>query len=453
MCQILPSLILLSHSACRSAGSNGRMAGFCQQHYPGTARRIVEELAQKCGSVYSQLRKSVALMIDATTYHSYLARGVWEAEREFGEDGANAPQCYRHKKAPTQFYVFLLKFHALTPRFGHLSAMSGVIKSSQLQVNIHVNFSYGTKLARLRDISLASTTNAPAASRKRVNDESAPEDPPTKRSKKSNPRGGVVKKGVEVETQLEVSGGPARIMTMLTWRKLTWHTHKLTLQQVGLFNFNMELDSTSIRHFGSDFLIKKQSVNLSPRTGFVRRANIIMEFHPGNASGGQFCVDNFNGNGNAKPSDGKTLRVSPSTMQCSEGIWSSRGEALGHLVTVGEMSVKGHQHKSIHAQVKQVNPPKFKLRLVHKSICQVNRLSLIRGVVVNAVGCWDAASMTGSEPPDSEGIPQTWTMSASVGISASFAAPPGDETRPSASHMSGPVIEGCYIFMRTLSYV
>jgi hypothetical protein len=52
--------------------------------------------------------------------------------------------------------------------------------------------------------SLASTTNAPAASRKRVNDESAPEEPPAKRTKKSNPRGGVVKKGVEVETRLEV---------------------------------------------------------------------------------------------------------------------------------------------------------------------------------------------------------------------------------------------------------
>ncbi|KAJ7866758.1 hypothetical protein B0H13DRAFT_1897892 [Mycena leptocephala] len=58
----------------------------------------------------------------------------------------------------------------------------------------------------------------------------------------------------------------------------------------------------------------------------------------------QYCIDNCNGNGNAKPSDGK--------------------EALGHLFTVERMGVKGHQHKSIHAQVKQVNPPKFKLRVV-----------------------------------------------------------------------------------------
>jgi hypothetical protein len=153
--------------------------------------------------------------------------------------------------------------------------------------------------------SITSTTNPPATSRKRVNDESAPEEPPAKRTKKSNPRGGVVKKGVEVETRFEVrsvapgahrsgrlaklsfaislssqaqvnlvqvdlygssltglviidrpidlhlklenssiteitcglrslldSGGPGRIMPMLTWRKLTWHTH--TLKQVGL---------------------------------------------------------------------------------------------------------------------------------------------------------------------------------------------------------------------------
>ncbi|KAJ7436127.1 hypothetical protein FB451DRAFT_1344679 [Mycena latifolia] len=73
----------------------------------------------------------------------------------------------------------------------------------------------------------------------------------------------------------------------------------------------------------------------------------------------------------------RTLRVSPSITQCSDGIWSGRGEVLGHLFTVGEMSVKGHQHKSIHTQVKQVNPAKFKLRLVRKSICQVNRLSLL----------------------------------------------------------------------------
>jgi hypothetical protein len=39
------------------------------------------------------------------------------------------------------------------------------------------------------------------------------------------------------------------------------------------------------------------------------------------------------------------------------------------------MNGKGHQHESIHAQVKQVNLPQFKLRLVRKSICLVNRLT------------------------------------------------------------------------------
>ncbi|KAF8174297.1 hypothetical protein K438DRAFT_1980295 [Mycena galopus ATCC 62051] len=68
--------------------------------------------------------------------------------------------------------------------------------------------------------------------------------------------------------------------------------------------------------------------------------------------------------------------------------------------------------------------------------------------VLETSSCDDDYSMFFQEPPDSEGIPQTWTMSASVGISASR-----DETQPSASHMSGPVIEGRYIFMRTLSYV
>ncbi|KAJ7456085.1 hypothetical protein FB451DRAFT_1183873 [Mycena latifolia] len=39
------------------------------------------------------------------------------------------------------------------------------------------------------------------------------------------------------------------------------------------------------------------------------------------------------------------------------------------------VSVAEHKHKLIHAQVKQVNPPKFKLRPVRKSIWQVNRTS------------------------------------------------------------------------------
>ncbi|KAJ7879891.1 hypothetical protein B0H13DRAFT_1892006 [Mycena leptocephala] len=209
--------------------------------------------------------------------------------------------------------------------------MSGVIKANwflQLQVN---NKSTST----LRDISLASTTNAPAASRKRVNDESAPEELPTKRTK--NP------------THV-VEWSKKAWRSKHSWKSVTWNL-------AGWIQYQFAT-------LGSD----KQSVNLSPWTDVVRRANIIMEFHPGmppvaEIFDSQFCVDNFNGDDNAKPSDGKALRVSPSTMQCSEGIWSSRGEALGHLVTVGEMSVKGHQHKSNDAQVKQVNPSKFKLRL------------------------------------------------------------------------------------------
>ncbi|KAJ7909731.1 hypothetical protein B0H13DRAFT_1877431 [Mycena leptocephala] len=121
------------------------------------------------------------------------------------------------------------------------------------------------------------------------------------------------------------------------------------------------LESISIRHFGSNFLIKNQSVNLSLRTGFVRRANIIMEFRPGNASGGPplchpaISLSNF-------ASTALTIAMATATPS--------------PVTAMGEMGVKGHQHKSIHAQVKQVNPPKFKLRVVPKSICQVNRLSL-----------------------------------------------------------------------------
>ncbi|KAJ7823116.1 hypothetical protein B0H13DRAFT_2376254 [Mycena leptocephala] len=51
--------------------------------------------------------------------------------------------------------------------------------------------------------SILSTTDAPAVSPKRVNDEPAPEEPPAKRTKKATPRGGEGKKGVEVKTRLE----------------------------------------------------------------------------------------------------------------------------------------------------------------------------------------------------------------------------------------------------------
>jgi hypothetical protein len=51
--------------------------------------------------------------------------------------------------------------------------------------------------------SIPSTTDAPAVSSKRVNDEPVPEEPPAKRTKKATPRGGERKKGVEVKTRLE----------------------------------------------------------------------------------------------------------------------------------------------------------------------------------------------------------------------------------------------------------
>ncbi|KAJ7451401.1 hypothetical protein FB451DRAFT_1186334 [Mycena latifolia] len=213
-----------------------------------------------------------------------------------------------------------------------------------------LNFSYGNKLARLQDLLLTGLCL-------KLEDSSMPE----------TTCGPLSLAGWRCASEDYANDNLAQVNL----------PHKLMLQQVDLFNF-MELgrpDSILMCHFGSNFLIKKPAVNIFLST-FLRRANDAMEFRPGNCLA-RFCIDNFNGDGDAKPSDGKTLRVSPSITQCSDGIWSGRGEVLGHLFTVGEMSVKGHQHKSIHTQVKQVNPAKFKLRLVRKSICQVNRLSLV----------------------------------------------------------------------------
>ncbi|KAJ7792898.1 hypothetical protein B0H13DRAFT_1935589 [Mycena leptocephala] len=166
--------------------------------------------------------------------------------------------------------------------------------ASQQQVNIHVNFSYRTKLARLRDISITSTTNPPATSRKRVNDESAPEEPPAKRTKKSNPRGGVVKKGVEVETRFEVSlSSQAQVnlvqvdlygssLTGLWWSREDYAN--VDLAQVNLAHTHVETSWLVTLTWNSAGWIQYQ---------FATSGQI------------QFYVANFNGNGNAKPSDGK----------------------------------------------------------------------------------------------------------------------------------------------------